>query len=193
MQQSTLVQDAPNYCASNALPHSSDPMQFFFCHHMSLMDFVISPPGCGRSVIDFWGWDAHEAQLRRPDEVVGGIWIWSTRSGLNLSSIKLPRPWSPCESSPSRKNPCVRAGNRTRDLMISSQKLWPLDHEACPIQCTVDIAISIYNTQSNTAGNTHDVTSSRTSGSTRSSSLSLSQSVADIIPGKDQTGVKLAD
>ena len=22
-----------------------------------------------------------------------------------------------------------RAGNRTRDLMISSQRLWPLDHE----------------------------------------------------------------
>jgi hypothetical protein len=29
---------------------------FFFpqCHHMSLMDFVASPPGCGRSVTDFW-------------------------------------------------------------------------------------------------------------------------------------------
>jgi hypothetical protein len=23
------------------------------CHHMSLMDFVVSPPGCGRSVTDF--------------------------------------------------------------------------------------------------------------------------------------------
>jgi hypothetical protein len=23
------------------------------CHHMSLMDFVVSPPGCGRSVADF--------------------------------------------------------------------------------------------------------------------------------------------
>jgi hypothetical protein len=22
------------------------------CHHMSLMDFVVSPPGCGRSVSD---------------------------------------------------------------------------------------------------------------------------------------------
>jgi hypothetical protein len=26
--------------------------------------------------------------------------------------------------------PHGRAGNRTRDLMISSQKRWPLDHEA---------------------------------------------------------------
>jgi hypothetical protein len=26
---------------------------FFQCPHMSLMDFVVSPPGCGRSVTDF--------------------------------------------------------------------------------------------------------------------------------------------
>jgi hypothetical protein len=26
---------------------------FIQCHHMSLMDFVVSPPGCGRSVTDF--------------------------------------------------------------------------------------------------------------------------------------------
>jgi hypothetical protein len=43
------------------------------CHHMSLMDFVVSPPGCGRSVTDFLGWDAHEAQLRCLDEVDGDI------------------------------------------------------------------------------------------------------------------------
>jgi hypothetical protein len=42
---------------------------------MSLMDFVVSPPGCGLSVTDFWGWDAHEAQLRCPDEVDGDVWL----------------------------------------------------------------------------------------------------------------------
>jgi hypothetical protein len=107
-------------------------MYFFFFqyHHMSLMDFVVSLPGCGRSVTDFWGWEAHEAQLRCPDEVDGDIWIWSTRGALNLASAKLPRPWSAWESSLSRKNPHGRAGNRTRDIIISSQKLWPLDHEA---------------------------------------------------------------
>jgi hypothetical protein len=84
------------------------------------------PYGCGRSVTDFWDWDAHEAQLRCVDEVDGDIWVWSTRRGLNLS----PRPWSQWKSSPSRKNPHGRTGNRTRDLMISSQKLWPLDYEA---------------------------------------------------------------
>jgi hypothetical protein len=54
-------------------------------------------------------------------EVPGGV--------LNLSSTKLPWPWSPWVSSPSRKNPHDRTGNWTWDLMISSQKLWPLDHE----------------------------------------------------------------
>ena len=29
-----------------------------------------------------------------------------------------------------KENSHGRTGNRTRDLMISSQKLWPLDHEA---------------------------------------------------------------
>jgi hypothetical protein len=112
-------------------PHVSNTEKFFCqCHRMSLMDFVVSPPGCGQSVTDFWGWDAHEAQLRCPDDVDGGIRIWSTGRGLNVSSTKLPRPWSPWESSLSRKNLHGRTGNRTRDLMISSQKPWPLDHEA---------------------------------------------------------------
>jgi hypothetical protein len=58
----------------------------------------------------------------------GGWWYMNYQGGaLNLNSTKLPRPWG---SSPSRKNPHGRTGNRTRDLMISSQKLWPLDHEA---------------------------------------------------------------
>jgi hypothetical protein len=52
-------------------------------HHMSLMYFVVSPPGCGRSVTDFWGWDAHQARLRCPDDADGDIWIWSDGRGLN--------------------------------------------------------------------------------------------------------------
>ena len=34
---------------------------------------------------------------------------------------------------PFRENSHGRTGNRTRDLMISRQKLWPLDHEAGPL------------------------------------------------------------
>jgi hypothetical protein len=44
------------------------------------MDFVVSPPSCGQIVTDFWCWDAHEVQLRCPNEVDGDIWI--TRWGL---------------------------------------------------------------------------------------------------------------
>ena len=33
---------------------------------------------------------------------------------------------------PFNENSHGRAGNRTRNLMISSQRLWPLDHEAGP-------------------------------------------------------------
>jgi hypothetical protein len=34
-----------------------------------LMNFRGFPPGCGDSVAAFWGWDAHEARLRCPDDV----------------------------------------------------------------------------------------------------------------------------
>ena len=38
-----------------------------------LMNFRGFPPGCGDSVADFWGWDAHEARLRcEEDEIPGG-------------------------------------------------------------------------------------------------------------------------
>jgi hypothetical protein len=65
----------------------------------------------------------------------GGWWYMNMKyrgggDALNLSSTKLPRPWSQWGSSPSRKHPHGRTGNETRDLMISSQELWPLDHEA---------------------------------------------------------------
>jgi hypothetical protein len=40
---------------------------------------------------------------------------------LKISCTVLPRPWSPWGPSPSRKNPHSRTGNRTRNLIISSQ------------------------------------------------------------------------
>jgi hypothetical protein len=80
---------------------------------MSLMDFVVSPPGCGRSVTD-WSWDAHEAQLGCPDEVDADMWIWSTRRGLKpkfyyttqtmvamgIFPFKEKSPWQNRESNP---------------------------------------------------------------------------------------------
>ena len=44
---------------------------FLKCHHISFVDFMVLPPGHGRSVTDLWGWDSHEVQLRFPD----GVWV----------------------------------------------------------------------------------------------------------------------
>ena len=49
---------------------------------MSFMDFVVLPPLHGGSVTDFWGWDAHDGQLRFPDDVSGDIGGCSARRAL---------------------------------------------------------------------------------------------------------------
>jgi len=62
----------------------SSPPGFFFGPmppHV-LVDFVILPPGHGRSVTDFSGWEAHEAQLRCPDDVSGDRRRCSARRAL---------------------------------------------------------------------------------------------------------------
>jgi len=46
------------------------------------MDFVVLPPGPGRSVTDFWGWDVHEGQLSCPDVVSGDIGRCGARRAL---------------------------------------------------------------------------------------------------------------
>ena len=86
--------------------------KFFFvqCHYMSFVDLVVLPPGHGDSVTDFWGWDAHEARLRCPDDVWVVIEDVVPGGALNLNSTNLPRPWSLRESSPSRKIPTVEPG-----------------------------------------------------------------------------------
>ena len=48
-------------------------MFFFPMPPHVLMNFHGFPPGCGNSVADFWGWDAHEARLRCPDDVSGDM------------------------------------------------------------------------------------------------------------------------
>ena len=46
------------------------------------------PPGRGDSVADFWGWDAHEALLRCPDDVSGDTQEDETPGGaLSLSLL----------------------------------------------------------------------------------------------------------
>jgi hypothetical protein len=56
------------------------------------IDFVVPPPGCGWSVTDFWGWGAHRAQLRCPDDMsYDDICERGVPEGaLNLSSASYP-------------------------------------------------------------------------------------------------------
>ena len=42
---------------------------FFLMQPHVHTNFRGPPPGCGGSVTDFWGWNAHETQLRYPDGV----------------------------------------------------------------------------------------------------------------------------
>jgi len=95
-----------------------------------LVDFVVLPPGYGRNVTDFRGWDAHEAQLRCPDDVSGDIRGRSARRALKPKFYQPTQTMVTTGILPFRKNSHGRAGNRARDLMIGSQRLWPLDHEA---------------------------------------------------------------
>ena len=85
---------------------------FFFPMPPYVFCGLRGPPSWhGRSLTDFWGWDAHEAQLRCPN----GVWMVIEEDvmpggALNLNSTNLPRPRSPRESSPSRKIPTVEPG-----------------------------------------------------------------------------------
>ena len=115
----------------------------FFCPvppHV-IVDFVVLPPGHGRSVTDFWGWDAHEAQLRCPNDVSGDIGGCSARRALKPKFYQPTQTMVTTRILPFRENSHGRAGNRTRDLIISSQRLWPLDHEAghIPLQSAVNV------------------------------------------------------
>ena len=52
------------------------------------MNFRGFPPGCGDSVADFWGWDAHEARLRCPDDMSGDMYEGGIPGGaLNLNVL----------------------------------------------------------------------------------------------------------
>ena len=94
--------------------HVKYSLFFFFWSNATtcpFVDFVVLPPGPGRSVTDFWVWDAQEAQLCCPD----GVWVVIEEDvvpggALNLNSTNVPGPWSPRESFPWRKIPTVEPG-----------------------------------------------------------------------------------
>ena len=57
-------------------------------------------------------------------------WFWGARGALNIIYTNYPDHGHHGRLPLSRKNGSGRAGNRTRDLMVSIQELWPPSHEA---------------------------------------------------------------
>ena len=110
--------------------HHKDKFFFPMPPHV-LSDFVVSHPllwlkynrllKLGRPVgavtLSLWEWRWSER------------WIWGARGALNLISTNCPDHGHHGRLPLSRKNAHGRAVNRTRDLMFSSQELWPPSHE----------------------------------------------------------------
>jgi hypothetical protein len=53
------------------------------------IEFVVLPPGCGRSLTYFWGWGAFRAQLRCPDDVSDDIYIYIYKRGVPGGALNL--------------------------------------------------------------------------------------------------------
>ena len=84
----------------------------------------------GRSLNDFWGWDTHEVQSHFPDDVSGDIGGCRARRVLKTKFYQPTQTMVTTGILPFRENSHGRTENRTWDLIISSQRLWPLDHKA---------------------------------------------------------------
>ena len=75
------------------------------------MNFRGFPPGCGDSVADFWGWDAHEARLRCPDDVSGNMQEDEIPGGvLSLNLLTTQTMVTTGNLSPQGKIPMVEPG-----------------------------------------------------------------------------------
>jgi hypothetical protein len=88
------------------------------------IDFVVPPPGWGRSVTDFWGWGARRAQLCCSDYVSDDVYERGVPGrALNLNSTGYPDHG---------RNGALHLQGKipTQDLTASSQRFWPPSHEA---------------------------------------------------------------
>jgi hypothetical protein len=75
------------------------------------MNFRGFPLGCGDSVADFWGWDAHGARLRCPDDVSGDMQEDEIpRETLSLSLLTTQTMVTTGNLSLRRKIPMVESG-----------------------------------------------------------------------------------
>ena len=75
-----------------------------------LVDFVVLLSGHDRSVTDFWGCDADEAQLRCPDDVSGDIGGCSARRALKSKFYQPTHNMVTAGILPFKKFPTVEPG-----------------------------------------------------------------------------------
>ena len=95
-----------------------------------LTNFRGFPPGCGDSVADFWGWYAHGARLRFPDDESGDMQEDEIPGGSLSLNLLTTQTMVTTGIFPCQEKFHGRTGNQTRDIVISSHRPWPLDHEA---------------------------------------------------------------
>ena len=109
------------------------------CHHMSSQT-LWSPSGLWLKCNQFLrlGRPVGAVTLSRWEWWWNERWIWGARGALNLISTNYPDHSHHGRLPLSRKNAHVRAGNRTRDLMVSSQELWPPSHGADRIEKVIN-------------------------------------------------------
>ena len=113
--------------------------------------FFPMPPHvlCGLRGPPSWAWQECKRLLRlgRPwGAVMSSRWCVSGDSGgCNARRGLKPKVYLSTQTMvtagifPFKENSHGRTGNRTRDLMISSQRLWPLDHVAGQKRCLIYI------------------------------------------------------
>jgi hypothetical protein len=123
--------------------NTATELKFFFFTPVPphvYIDFVVPPPGCGRSVTAFWGLGRSYGTVTLPGwcewwYIYMCVCVCVCERGvpgraLNLNSTNYPDHGRHGDFSPTRENTQGRAGYRTRDLMVCSQKFWPPSHEA---------------------------------------------------------------
>ena len=117
--------------------------------------YIYIPPNattcpCGLRGPPSWAWQECNrllrvlhpwAQLRCPDDVSGDIRGCSARRALKPKFYQPTQIMVTAGILPFREILHGRAGNRTRDLIISSQRPWPLDHMAGHINVILQTVI----------------------------------------------------